>query len=546
MMWQTSLGAAAAVFSLLTSQVVGQEDIQTEAQTAQIESTKGVILDSILDWNDAARLDPTTYNGQKYGCKCYPGRPCWPSANKWNSLNRTVDGTLRVNVPAGAVCHNTFDGPFGTIQTYDEAACADAKENLVNEQWTVEKPADGLWTYFTNDTCRPTSNPSDPCTLGSYGVYVIMATKASHIQAGVNFARRNNLRLIVRNTGHDFLGRSVGYGSLIINTHSFQSLKWTDKYTGPGSYRGPAVTMGAGVQGGDILKAGHALNPPMALVTGECATVGLSGGLCHPRRRPRPLDDSQGTGRRQCAQLESDHRLGRGRHVEPKIFHKYANHHFVDNGLYVYTYFEIFPGQFRVRPFVAIGKDQFQLENILRPICSMSSLLPVSRTKAAFTEFPHIAEKAGQTALTGGWMFNHDAVANRNDEIITAMKNVVSPAGRPDLFGGMVGHLFNPGAQRFRFDSGGSSGVEERDGLCDCCFAEPGASQPGGLRNASRSGATYVNEPNWQSHFWGSNYPRLKQLRKKWDPLGVFYAVSTPGTENWEEIEFNTRLCKKL
>ena len=53
-------------------------------------------------------------------------------------------------------------------------------------------------------------------------------------------------------------------------------------------------------------------------------------------------------------------------------------------------------------------------------------------------------------------------------------------------------------------------------------------------------------QPNWQSHFWGSNYPRLKQLRKKWDPLGVFYAVATPGTEDWEEIEFNTRLCKKL
>ncbi|EAA34375.3 hypothetical protein GE21DRAFT_3623 [Neurospora crassa] len=514
MMWQTSLGAAAAVFSLLTSQVVGQEDIQTEAQTAQIESTKGVILDSILDWNDAARLDPTTYNGQKYGCKCYPGRPCWPSANKWNSLNRTVDGTLRVNVPAGAVCHNTFDGPFGTIQTYDEAACADAKENLVNEQWTVEKPADGLWTYFTNDTCRPTSNPSDPCTLGSYGVYVIMATKASHIQAGVNFARRNNLRLIVRNTGHDFLGRSVGYGSLIINTHSFQSLKWTDKYTGPGSYRGPAVTMGAGVQGGDILKAGHALNPPMALVTGECATVGLSGGLlitasglivnANERARPRPL---------LCSEGRRPGIVARGRHVEPKIFHKYANHHFVDNGLYVYTYFEIFPGQFRVRPFVAIGKDQFQLENILRPICSMSSLLPVSHH--------HRYEERGQPGWQTGFVWRHAAAhpawRNATDFVIAVLPSPEHPslAVKKDLQNVLTNNMDE------------------------------------GLRNASRSGATYVNEadpfqPNWQSHFWGSNYPRLKQLRKKWDPLGVFYAVSTPGTENWEEIEFNTRLCKKL
>ncbi|KAJ4385949.1 hypothetical protein N0V85_007952 [Neurospora sp. IMI 360204] len=628
MMWQTSLRATATVLALLTSQVLGQEDVQTETQTAQIVSTKGVILDTILDWIDAARLDQTTYNGQKYGCKCYPGRPCWPSANKWNNLNRTVDGTLRVNVPAGAVCHNTFDGPFGTIQTYNEAACADVKENFVsyNEQWTVEKPADGLWTYFTNDTCRPTSNPSDPCTLGSYGVYVIMATKASHIQAGVNFARQNNLRLIVRNTGHDFVGRSVGYGSLIINTHSFQSIKWTDKYTGPGSYRGPAVTMGAGVQGGTILKSGHALNPPMALVTGECATVGLSGGFIQGGGHG-PWTTLKGLAVDNVLNFEvitasglivnanewQNHDLffalrGGGpasygvilsttvktfpdlpatgatlylntTHTSDneviwagtKIFHKYANH-FVDNGLYVY--FEIFPYQFRVRPFVAIGKTQTELQAIVKPMLDEFAAAGIPH-EFGINEFPTFydlyidlfeAEQAGQTALTGGWMFNHDDVANRNDEIITAMKNVVSPAGRPDLFGGMVGHLFNPG---YNVPVSTSAAHPAWRNATDFVIVVlPSPEHPSlalkndlqnvltnnmdeGFRNVSRSGATYVNEAdpfqtNWQSHFWGSNYPRLKQLRKKWDPLGVFYAVSTPGTEDWEEIEFNTRLCKKL
>ncbi|KAK6218910.1 FAD binding domain-containing protein [Colletotrichum tabaci] len=37
-------------------------------------------------------------------------------------------------------------------------------------------------------------------------------------------------------------------------------------------------------------------------------------------------------------------------------------------------------------------------------------------------------------------------------------------------------------------------------------------------------------------------YPTLFDLRKKWDPEGVFYAVATPGTEDREEIEYNTRL----
>jgi hypothetical protein len=51
----------------------------------------------------------------------------------------------------------------------------------------------------------PTDDPSGQCTLGYYGPYVLMAKTVEHIQAGVNFARERNLRLVIRNTGHDFM-----------------------------------------------------------------------------------------------------------------------------------------------------------------------------------------------------------------------------------------------------------------------------------------------------------------------------------------------------
>jgi hypothetical protein len=38
----------------------------------------------------------------------------------------------------------------------------------------------------------------------------------------------------------------------------------------------------------------------------------------------------------------------------------------------------------------------------------------------------------------------------------------------------------------------------------------------------------------------------LVSIKKKYDPEGVFYAVSTPGTEDWVQIEDGTRLCKVL
>lgn len=53
------------------------------------------------------------------------------------------------------------------------------------------------------------------------------------------------------------------------------------------------------------------------------------------------------------------------------------------------------------------------------------------------------------------------------------------------------------------------------------------------------------NQPDWQTAFYGTNYPKLLDIRKKWDPNGVFYAIATPGTEDWEVIDYGTKLCKK-
>jgi hypothetical protein len=69
----------------------------------------------------------------------------------------------------------------------------------------TDHPIANLWPFSTNNTCLPTSNPSEPCTRGFYGNYVIVAKTKDQIKAGVDFARERNLRLIIRNTGHDFM-----------------------------------------------------------------------------------------------------------------------------------------------------------------------------------------------------------------------------------------------------------------------------------------------------------------------------------------------------
>jgi len=70
------------------------------------------------------------------------------------------------------------------------------------------------------------------------------------------------------------------------------------------------------------------------------------------------------------------------------------------------------------------------------------------------------------------------------------------------------------------------------------------------MMKASPRGGAYVNEcdlgqPDWQNQFWGTNYPKLLEIRKKWDGDGIFYAQTTVGTEDWAEVGNPPKLCKK-
>ena len=69
-------------------------------------------------------------------------------------------------------------------------------------------------------------------------------------------------------------------------------------------------------------------------------------------------------------------------------------------------------------------------------------------------------------------------------------------------------------------------------------------------------GGSYLNEanvmePDWQSSFYGIQYPRLLTLKKKWDPHSVFYGPTAVGSEEWEVRDGeagvqtqNGRLCR--
>ncbi|KAK1981821.1 FAD binding domain-containing protein [Colletotrichum cereale] len=198
-------------------------------------------------------------------CKCFPGDSCWPVTEQWNALNTTVGGNLIATVPLGSPCHDP---------TYDAATCASLQNQWQFTEIHMNSASSVMAPFFANQSCDPFQPQSRACLLGNYVVYAVDAKTPQHIQATIAFAKKHNLRFIVRNTGHDYLGRSTGAGALAVWTHHMNSAEVVDWDTA--AYQGKAVKVGAGVQGFEAMKVAH--DAGLAVVGGECPTVGLAGG----------------------------------------------------------------------------------------------------------------------------------------------------------------------------------------------------------------------------------------------------------------------------
>jgi hypothetical protein len=218
-------------------------------------------------------------------CRVFPGDAAWPTPRDWAALNKTVSGRLVATVPIGAVCHEP---------NYDAAACEAVKAGwhdpalqsapppfrfLPNTNpggYSDESSSSIMAPVWTNRSCDPFTSPDTPCELGNYVRYAIDARSAADITAGLRFVKKHNVRLVIRNTGHDYLGKSTGAGALAIWTHHLKEITYTAKYKGAHKWRGAAMKLGAGVQGFEAYAA--AVEKGVVVVGGECETVGIAGG----------------------------------------------------------------------------------------------------------------------------------------------------------------------------------------------------------------------------------------------------------------------------
>ncbi|MET3107248.1 FAD/FMN-containing dehydrogenase [Oxalobacteraceae bacterium GrIS 2.11] len=200
----------------------------------------------------AIRIAPTIWSRNR------PGDTDWPAPGKWADLRRQVQGNLIEVSPLFAPC----------VEQPDSSGCKDVVKNIRNPFYLGDQPGgtqiSGWWNAW-----KPA--PS---------VYAIAAKTTADVVAGVNFARENNLRLVVKGTGHSYQGTSNAADSLLIWTRAMKQVTVHEQFV-PAGAAGllapvPAVTAESGAVWIDLY---HAVTSVAGRYVqgGGCTDVGVAG-----------------------------------------------------------------------------------------------------------------------------------------------------------------------------------------------------------------------------------------------------------------------------
>jgi FAD/FMN-containing dehydrogenase len=164
-----------------------------------------------------------------------PTDAAWPGEQSWQRLNAAVRGNLIRVQPLFAPC----------ARPSESAACTDLLEHLRNPFYLGDQPS-GTQVSGWLDAWTPAAS-----------VYAIKAHSTADVVAGVNFARANNLRLVVKGTGHSYLGTSNAADSLLIWTRAMNRVELHDAFVPMGCSVAPvpAVTAEPGAVSIDLYDA---------------------------------------------------------------------------------------------------------------------------------------------------------------------------------------------------------------------------------------------------------------------------------------------------
>ncbi|KAF9053297.1 FAD-binding domain-containing protein [Panaeolus papilionaceus] len=219
-------------------------------------------------------------------------KPGSPNANDWNQLNQTVGGRLFPGKPFAEPCFSSYEGKSKQV---DQTACTYVQQNFFNSHlnrsdifggyaptnWeTCMSTGESCELDFTNPTNPKAFVPPADCKQGSVPNYYIDVKNRNDVIAALKFVKAHNVPLSIKNTGHDFQGRSSAPGSLALWMHHLKGMTLNPAFVPEGCPHNNipqvAVTYGAGQQFAELFQFGHDHN--VTIVGGSDQSVGIAGG----------------------------------------------------------------------------------------------------------------------------------------------------------------------------------------------------------------------------------------------------------------------------
>ncbi|KAL3478431.1 hypothetical protein BJX99DRAFT_256552 [Aspergillus californicus] len=549
-------------------------------------------------------------------CRCYPDDPCWPSLGEWNKLNASLSGSLFLTHPISSVCH-----PNTSFMPYSNQKCSELRSHWSIPATHYQDPSSPMAAWWANFSCSPFAAASSHCTLGPLAHYTVDISSGADVQTVLTFTTKHNIRLAIRNTGHDYLGKSTGPGAIALWTHNLKSVEYEPQFTSSW-YTGPALRVGAGVQGFEAQDAAHRAGNGHVIVSGHSPDIGIAGGYTQGGGHG-PLASRYGLAADQVLEWEvvtaggriltaspvqnadlywalsgggggtfavvlsmtvrlyPEERTASGSLIFPfhaadarawEVIRTFLTDTIplIDAGgtaLWV-----LYPGPtlespvtFIGAPLTLPGSGKEELHSYLDSTISLLQKYDIAYDHS-ITTYPNYHASIASTAVNvtefhvGGLLVLRSTLQSDPEGFISALQdilryqaaissfsmnvsrpthrpvsaNAVTPAWRKAALSLLIGLPFNYTNRQ--------TNIDNQKLMTDVLVP-----RVMNIDKAEKAGV-YLNEadwnqPNWQSLFYGENYPRLLNVKEKYDPGHVFYGRTAVGSERWIESQ-DGRLCR--
>ncbi|KAF7330636.1 FAD-binding domain-containing protein [Mycena sanguinolenta] len=515
----------------------------------------------------------------KATCRNTPGSPGYPGAAEWAALNATLSGRLVTVVPSAKFC-TTLPG----------GACTDDQWGSAAFRSTIPGAMDQVNWEQGYDLSPPSLclRNGTTCGQGDVPIYAVEAETVADIQAAVKFSSAHNLRVAVKSSGHDFLGRSTAPSSLLIHTHKFQNI----------SFVGSTMTVGSGVYAQTVYEQGKA-NGKIA-VGPAAATVCLGGGWVQGAGHSA-LSPTFGLGADNALEFEivvaSGELLKVNQKSHPDLFYALRGGGAGSWGVIVSATFHVYPTFNATSSSIYLATENNTVSASLATLHAqhvfdwdsinaghyMSVLRNTSTNASIFwlnTYMPNTTASQSKEllapflnaslALPGVSLLSQDfTYGDINDALFqdddSVGSNVVVgsrliPAatcyipGATEIIGVMVAggkvaenayissavhpawrtakiHLISFGTWD---DSASLAEIDQIRHLFQQVQL-PIVEEIAGPNAGAYSNEADVLEPNFQTTFFGPNYGKLSAIKSKYDPNDLFIVGAGVGSERWDE-----------